>query len=196
MNIEEAKALIDNEAIKNLKRTISTEEKIDTTKLNGDAVMTALCEAINNGIIKPSSLSSTTIKMINSSTQTVSQSKLGEILDNARKMQPKLKCVISVHKADSTLPIETWEFTSSKDTKFNSIFEFVITEFNITPTLVREQLSKLLKPTIANNIGQFVAKYQQADKAHRSEMIVSITTISRLSNMVGYCIKCVFVDEI
>ena len=122
--------------------------------------------------------------------------KLGEILDNARKMQPKLKCVISVHKADSTLPIETWEFTSSKDTKFNSIFEFVITEFNITPTLVREQLSKLLKPTIANNIGQFVAKYQQADEAHRSEMIVSITTISRLSNMVGYCIKCVFVDEI
>lgn len=196
MNIEEAKALIDNEAIKNLKRTISTEEKIDTTKLNGDAVMTALCEAINNGIIKPSSLSSTTIKMINSSTQTVSQSKLGEILDNARKMQPKLKCVISVHKADSTLPIETWEFTSSKDTKFNSIFEFVITEFNITPTFVREQLSKLLKPTIANNIGQFVAKYQQADEAHRSEMIVSITTISRLSNMVGYCIKCVFVDEI
>ena len=195
MNIEEAKALINDKAIENLKKVISTEEKIDTTKLNGDAVMIALCEAINNGVIKTSSLGATTIKMINSSTQTVSQSKLGEILDTVRKSQPGVKCVISVNKADSTLPIEAWDFTSSKDTKFNGIFEFVITEFNITPAIVREQLSKLLKPTIANNIGQFVAKYQQADEAHRSEMIVSITTISRLANIAGYCIKCVFVDQ-
>jgi hypothetical protein len=194
MDINEAKALINEEAIEHLKKVITNEEKIDTsTKLNGDAIMIAFCDAINNSVIKPSSLSEMTIKMLNSSTQSISQSKLGEILDYVHKNQPNIVCDIKIIPVDGNLPIQMWRFESSKDCKFNSIFEFVVTEFKITPSMVREQLSKLLKPTIANNIGQFVAKYQSS--THKDELVVSITTIARLANMCGYKIICEFKNE-
>ena len=82
MNLEEAKKLMTPTAMQNLRHTISNEEKIDMSKkVNGDPIMVALCKAVNENIIQISSLSNTLVKMLNSSTNTVSQSKLGEILD-------------------------------------------------------------------------------------------------------------------
>jgi hypothetical protein len=59
--------------------------------------------------------------------------------------------------------------------------------------MVRERMSKLLKPTIANNIGQFVSKYELS--THKEELVVSITTIARLANIVDHVIKVEFKEE-
>ena len=191
MNLEEAKALMNPDAVKNLKHVITTQEKIDMSKkVNGDAIMVALCNAINDDTIKIGSLSTPIIKMLNSSTNTVSQSKLGEILDQVRTAQPTLECHIKLLTGDQISTLNTWTFTSTDDCKFNDMFEFVVNEFHITPQMVREKLSKLLKPTIANNIGQFIVKYETS--THKEELVVSITTIARLANMCGHVIKVQF----
>jgi hypothetical protein len=89
--------------------------------------------------------------------------------------------------------INNWVFTSVEDCKFNEMFEYVVQKFDITPQMVRERMSKLLKPTIANNIGQFVAKYETS--THKDELVVSITTISRLANIVDHIVKVEFKEE-
>lgn len=194
MSLEEAKALMKPEALQNLKQIISTEEKIDMSKkVNGDAIMVALCNAVNNDIIHVGSLSDQIVKMLNSSTNTVSQSKLGEILDQVRKLQPRMVCRIRLYTADLSEIVNQWVFTSAKDCKFNAMFEFVVNTFEINPQMIRERMSKLLKPTIANNIGQFVSKYELS--THKDEMVVSITTIARLANIVDHIIKVEFHEE-
>lgn len=194
MSIEEARALVKPEALQNLKKVISTQEKIDMSKkVNGDAIMVALCKAINENIIDIGSLSTPIVKMLNSSTNTISQSKLGEILDQVRKSQPRMVCRIKLYKGDMSEIINNWVFTSVEDCKFNDMFEYVVQKFDITPQMVRERMSKLLKPTIANNIGQFVAKYETS--THKDELVVSITTISRLANIVDHIVKVEFKEE-
>jgi hypothetical protein len=193
-SIEEAKALMCPDAIDNLKHVISTQEKIDMSKkVNGDAIMVALCKSINDELIKVSSLSSTLIKMLNSSTNTISQSKLGEILDQVRKSQPNIICVMKLTTGDMTNVINTWRFDTSDSCHFNEMFEFVVSYFGITPQMVREKLSKLLKPTIANNIGQFLVKYDMSK--HKEELVVSITTIARLVNMENHILRVEFIEE-
>lgn len=190
-SLEEAKAMMNPKAIDNLKNVISVQEKIDMSKkVNCDAIMIALCKAIEDQVIKTSSLSSSLVKMLNSSTNTVSQSKLGEILDQVKKNQPTIKCEIQLLTGDLMSTVNTWTFTSSEDCKFNCVFEYVVETFHITPQIVREKLSKLLKSTIANNIGQFVAKYEVS--THKEELVVSITTISRLANVASHVIKVEF----
>lgn len=194
MSIEEAKALMKPEAMQHLKKVISTQEKIDVSKkVNCDPIMVALCKAINESIINIDSLSTPIVKMLNSSTNTVSQSKLGEILDQVRKSQPRMVCRIKLYKADLSEIVNSWVFTSVEDCKFNEMFEYVVQTFDITPQMVRERMSKLLKPTIANNIGQFVAKYETS--THKEELVVSITTISRLANIVDHTVKVEFKEE-
>jgi len=193
MNLEEAKKLMTPEAMHNLKHVISNEEKIDMSKkVNGDAIMVALCKAINEEVIKTSSLSTPLVKMLNSATNTVSQSKLGEILDQVRTAQPNMVCNIKLVTADLGRTVQTWTYTCTEDCLFNSMFEYVVQTFRITPQMVRERMSKLLKPTIANNIGQFVAKYEAS--THKDELVVSITTIARLANIVDHIIKVEFVE--
>lgn len=191
MNLKEAKALMNPSAMNNLKTTISVEEKIDMSKkVNGDAIMVALCKAINDGTIKISSLSTPLIKMLNSSTNTISQTKLGEILDQVRKFQPNMICVISIMTGDKTDTLMNWEFTTADTCRFNDMFEYVVKTFQITPQQTREKLSKLLKPTIANNIGQLIVKYETSE--HKDEIVISITTIARLTNMAGYILDVKF----
>ena len=194
MNLEEAKKLMTPTAMQNLRHTISNEEKIDMSKkVNGDPIMVALCKAVNENIIQISSLSNTLVKMLNSSTNTVSQSKLGEILDQVRKSQPNLICRIRLMDGTQISTIQQWTYTCSEDCKFNEMFEYVVKTFEITPSMVRERMSKLLKPTIANNIGQFVAKYETS--THKDELVVSITTIARLANIADHAIKVEFKEE-
>jgi hypothetical protein len=193
-SIEDAKKLMTPEAMNNLRHTISTEEKIDMSKkVNGDPIMVAFCKAVNEDIIKITSLSETMIKMLNSSTNTMSQSKLGEMLEHARQYQPGLICRIKLMDGTQIQTINQWTFTGIEDCKFNDMFEYLVQQFEITPTMVRDRMSKLLKPTIANNIGQFIAKYETS--THKDELVVSITTIARLANIVNHVIKVEFKEE-
>ena len=162
-------------------------------KVNGDPIMVAFCKAVNDDIIKITSLSETMIKMLNSSTNTMSQSKLGEMLEHARKHQPGLICRIKLMDGTQIQTINQWTFTGVEDCKFNDMFEYVVKTFEITPSMVRDRMSKLLKPTIANNIGQFIAKYENS--THKDELVVSITTIARLAGIVNHAIKVEFKEE-
>jgi hypothetical protein len=85
--------------------------------------------------------------------------------------------------------LEEWVFTGPI-VSFDGIFEYVIKKFDITPQTIREKLSQMLKPTIANNIGQFVSRYLNHDDD--DDLVVSITTISRLVNMEGHIILAEF----
>ena len=193
-SIEDAKKLMTPEAMNHLRHTISTEEKIDMSKkVNGDPIMVSFCKAVNDDIIKTTSLSETMIKMLNSSTNTMSQSKLGEMLEHARKHQPGLICRIKLMDGTQIQTINQWTFTGVEDCKFNDMFEYVVKTFEITPSMVRDRMSKLLKPTIANNIGQFIAKYENS--THKDELVVSITTIARLAGIVNHAIKVEFKEE-
>jgi hypothetical protein len=49
-------------------------------------------------------------------------------------------------------------------------------------------MTKMLKPTIVNNIAQLVAKYDTLDDNEKKKLNISITTITRLVNMSGYLI--------
>lgn len=193
MNLEEAKALMKPAAMENLKHITTEQIEIDMSKkVNMDAIMVALCKAIKTEVIKPSSLSTTLVKMLNSSTNTVSQSKLGEILDQVKQSQPNIQCVVKILSADLTVCKREWVFTSSLNCQFNDMFEYVVSTFGITPQEVREKLSKLLKPSIANNIGQFIVKYQTSN--HKDELVVSITTIARLVNMEKHILTVEFIE--
>jgi hypothetical protein len=81
--------------------------------------------------------------------------------------------------------LETWTFTGPR-VYFNKIFEYVINRFEITPSLVRSEMVKMLKTTIVNNVAQLVAKYQSLETDDEKRAItISISTITRLVNMSG-----------
>ena len=102
--------------------------------------------------------------------------------------QPEIGCVFTLY--DGTMePIEEWVFKTANPT-FNGMYEYVIKYFQITPSMIREKLSTVLKQTIANNIAQFCLKYQSTD--NHDDMVVSVTTITRLVNMMNHIITCEF----
>jgi hypothetical protein len=85
--------------------------------------------------------------------------------------------------------IEEWVYKTANPT-FNRLYEFVVDYFKITPEMIRKDMSKVLKQTISNNVAQFTLKYNQT--ADHDSLVVSITTITRLVNMVGHIITCEF----
>ena len=71
MTIEEAKALISQDNVDRLKNVVSPKPSVSiSTKTNMDIIMSALCTAVSNGVIKESSLDMSIIKLLNSSTST------------------------------------------------------------------------------------------------------------------------------
>lgn len=190
ITLEEAKAMMTEDAIENLRKVVITHPNINTErKANCDIIMQALCHAVTEEIIHPESLDDRLVKLLNAKTNTVSPSKLGEILESVRKHQPNMSCVIRVLTADDDTLIKRWVFTGP-EVKFSGIFRDIIKTFEITPTTIRTKMSETLKPTIVNNIAQMVAKYQNDDE----DPNVSISTISRLVNMSGYLIYADFED--
>lgn len=190
MTLEEARALMAPSAIQHLKDMVSENIIIDTSKKCAcDIIMSAFCKAVETDVIHKTSLNDQFVTMLNSSTNTMSQSKLGELLKTVQAKQPNIACVITLFTPDMSDVIEEWVYKTSNPT-FNRLYEYVIEYFKITPEMIRKDMSKVLKQTISNNVAQFTLKYQQT--ADHDSLVVSITTITRLVNMVGHIITCEF----
>lgn len=184
ITLEQAKAMMTPEAIENLRRVVISHPVINTErKANCDILMQALCRAVTDEVILPESLDDRLVKLLNAKTNTLSPSKLGEILEHIKKTQPKMCCVIRVLEPTNDELIKKWVFTGPT-CRFSGMLNEIIKMFEITPTLVRNKMTETLKPTIVNNIAQCVAKYQNGEP----DLNVSITTVSRLVNMCDHLI--------
>lgn len=181
ITLDEAKSMMSQDAIDKLKSVVSTKPTINMeSKVNNDILMQALCRAVTDDVIHVTSLSEKIIKLLNSATNTLSQTKLGAILTKIRENQPNIVCVVSLMSVDMSETLHEWVFTGPV-VKFNDIFETVVDEFNITAGVVRNKLVNTLKPTIVNNIAQLIAKYENTED--KDSISVSINTITRLVNM-------------
>jgi hypothetical protein len=191
MSIDDAKALMSQSSLDNLKNITTVKPTINMDKkTSNDILMQALCKAVTDDVIHESSLDIKMIKLLNAETNSISQMKLGEILESIRKHQPNIVCVIQLMSGDMGHILNEWVFTGPI-VSFDDIFEYVVRKFNITPQLIRDKLSKMLKPTIANNIGQFLVRYENRSDDD-DDMTVSITTITRLVNMEDHLIMAEF----
>lgn len=197
ISLADAKAMISEESVSKLKEIVTPKVMLNMdTKVNNDIIMSALCTAVSNGVIKMTSLDDRLIKLLNSPTNTLSSTKLGSILTHIRETQPKMCCVITLKSGDMTEVVQEWTFTGPT-VYFNKIFEFVVQEFNITPSIVRNKMTEMLKATIVNNVAQLVAKYASLETEEEKKAItISISTITRLVNMSGYLLMAEFKDVI
>ena len=193
MTIEEAKQLMTPESINHLKELTTEVRDIDVSrKKHCDIIMSALIRAIcEEGIIAYSSLDDALINMMNSSTRTISCSKLKSIMKTIHASQ-KLKCTFEIYESDSTTLVQRFEFDNKKNDNFNYILDFVLSEFNITPQRIKDELTEQFKPTVVINIYTLINKYINATEEERDSFKVSILTITRLVNMTNHLIVCKF----
>lgn len=196
MNIAEAKAMFSPEAAAKLHEVVDVKPEIDfSKKVNNDILMTALCKAVTNGTIKKQSLNDRLIKLLNSETNTISQSKLEEILSIIHHTQPKMVCIVTMRDVDKDLdlqPVFRWEY--KENISFNDAFYTVLLYYHITPSMIRQKMTETLKSTIVNNVSQLVSKYYKSSDEERNKMIISISTIQRLVNMCGGTLVARFKD--
>ena len=184
ISIEEAKAMMSDGAISKLRDIVIPQPIVNMNqKVNNDIIMSALCRAVSDDVIHMSSLNERIIKLLNSPTNTLSAVKVGGILSHVRKSQPNMCCVITLKTGDMNTIINEWVFTGP-EVYFNKIFEFVVEYFEITPAIVRNKMTNMLKTTIVNNVAQLVAKYASLDdEEEKKQLTISISTVSRLVNM-------------
>lgn len=195
ISLEQAKSLMTEGSLEHLKDVVEPRPTINTSlKMNNDIIMAAFCTAVDSGVIKISSLDDRMVKLLNSPTNTLSAAKLGDMLEYLRKKQPNIACIVYLKKGGPGCPtMKEWIFTDSAAT-FNPILDYVLSTFDISPTYIRNELTKMLKVTIVNNVAQFVAKYEVATPEEKKEMVVSISTITRLVNMVSHILVAEFVE--
>lgn len=193
MTVEEAKQLMTPESLDKLRKMVSKPLEIDfSRKVNCDLVMGALCKAVQTGVIQQKSLNEKLIKLLNSDTSTISDSTLSYILDVVHKHQPTLALEITLYEANMD-QIAKW--TMFRNTRFNVIFDFILTRFEITPQMVRAQLIDTYRPTIVNNLGQLVSRFQAMSADEKFKQTISISTIQRLVTMSKRIIMADFVVE-
>lgn len=193
MTIEEAQKLLTPEAVNHLKELTSETKDIDVSrKKNCDIIMSAMIKAIlEDGSILQSSLDDTLINMMNSSTRTISCSKLKSVMKTIKESQ-KLTCSFDIYEADGVTSVKHFEFDNKKDKNFNYILDFVLDYFKVTPQLIKEKLTEQFKPTVVINIYTLINKYVNATDIEKDEFKVSILTITRLVNMMNHIIICKF----
>ena len=197
LSLEEAKQLMTPEAKEKLRNVVNVNKPTInySNKMNNDIVMQALCRAIDDGIIRPDDMDDTLIKLVNSSTNTVSYPKLIRSLNTIHKTNPNIVCVISLRDTkESTLePLKEWIIDGKESNiTYHRIFEYVLATYKITPHDVRIKMTETLKPTVVNNVAQLIAKYNLSSEEDREKIVISMRTITRLINMVGYMLFCEF----
>ena len=193
MTLDEAKQLMTEKSYEKLRDMVTKPMEIDISKKVGnDIIMGAFCQAVMNGLIQPRSLDEKLIKLLNSDTNTISDSKLNYIMDCIHQTQPDISCVVTLCSGDMK---DKYEWHLYDDISFTPIFDTVIKMFDITPAMIREKMTATLKPTIVNNISQFVSKYKTLSTEEREELHVSITTNHRLVSMVKCILLAEFRDE-
>lgn len=192
ISLEEAKQMMDENSLSKLKDLVTVKPTINTShKMNNDILMQALCQAVSNGTIQMTSLDDKMIKLLNSATNSISQTKLTDILRRLNQHQP-IKCVVSVLTPDMSTAIQQWEF-KDEEVSFNDMFQWVVEEFEITPSVIRAKMVDTLKPTIVNNIAQLVGKYHNIED--KNDIKVSINTINRLVNMREHLLFARFIPD-
>lgn len=196
MTLEEAKNMISQDNVEKLKSVVTPRPVICiNNKANADIIMSALCTAVTNGVIKEASLDESTIKLLNSSTSTLSAIKVARILNSIRKTQPYMTCVISLKTGDSSEVVNEWVF-AGPEVYFNRIFEYVVKSFEITPAKIRTQMGEMFKMTIVNNVAQLLGKYETLKTDEEKKQIpISISTITRLVNMSHHLLFAEFVER-
>lgn len=195
LTLEEAKSMITEKNLENLHEITTIKPDIDFShKVNSDILMTALCKAVADGTIKLESLNERVVKLLNSETNTISESKLCEIMDIIHCHQANMACCITVYDHDM-IPKQEWEFTDTGSLSFLPIFDWVVMQYDITPTEIRKRMTKTLKPTIVNNVSQLVSKWRKSSDEDRAKMVISVTTIQRLVNMTGDILMAEFYEK-
>ena len=191
MTLEEAKNLMSESSLEKLRSVVAQHVDIDVSKkVNNDLIMAALCTAVVlDGKIKPESIDDRLLKLLNSDTNTISDSKLSDIMHSIHETQRYITCIVTLMNNEFE-KINEWILY--EDFRFNEIFEFILNYYKITPQLIRSQMITTLKPTIVNNIGQLVSKYQQSTPEEKQKIHISITTINRLVTMSGGILNVTF----
>ena len=189
MTLEEAKQLMTDSARAKLKNVVNVNKPTInySNKMNNDIVMQALCRAYDDGVIHADDMDDTLVKLINSSTNTLSYAKLIRSLKAIHQTNPRIACVITIkHPKDKMLEdVKEWIIDGDNNVSFHRIFEFVLATYKILPHDVRVKMTETLKPTVVNNVAQLIAKYNISTEEEREKMVISIRTITRLVNMVG-----------
>lgn len=196
MTLEEAKQLISQDNVDRLKNVVTPKPTVAiSNKTNTDIIMAALCTAVQNGVIKESSLDLSIVKLLNSSTSTLSAVKVGKILTTLREHQKNMTCTITLKTNDAQTVVQEWVFTGP-EVYFNKIFEFVVEEFDITPAKIRAEMGKMFQMTIVNNVAQFLGRYETIKSIEdRKKENISISTITRLVNMSHHLLYAEFVER-
>ena len=185
MTIEESKKLLTPEAVNHLKELTNETKDIDVSrKKNCDIIMSAMIKAIlDDGSILQSSLDDTLINMMNSSTRTISCSKLKSVMKTIKESQ-KLTCSFDIYEADGVTPVKHFEFDNKKDKNFNYILDYVLDHFEITPQMIKEKLTEHFKATVVINIYTLINKYVNATDTEKDEFKVSILTMTIKSSII------------
>ena len=179
MTVEEAVNLMNDEAYAKLKEVVTVKPNIDVSKKSAnDILMGALCKAVLEDVIHVESLDEKIIKLLNSPTNTLSESKLKYVLKTIHETQSKIVCVITIKSPDMKDTLFEVEYHDPESIDFMIILKWLIDKFEITPTKVRTQMNAL-KPTIVNNIAQLVSRVLNDNT---EGVTVSISTITRLVN--------------
>lgn len=192
LSLQEAKTMVSESNLEKLKEVVETKPDIDTShKVNNDIFMTALCQAVADDVIKPRSLNDRIVKLLNSETNTISQTKMTEILRTLNVHQ-NMKCTVILYDAEMN-EIQKWDFKDN--VCLIDMFDFVLHYYKITPSDIRQKMTATLKTTIVNNISQLVSKYYKSTPAEIEQMVVSISTIHRLVTMMGGILIAEFIEE-
>ena len=126
MTIEEAKALMTPEALEHLNEVVCPWE-INIEKKDCDIVMSALCKAVTDNVIKKTSLDENTVQLLNSDTSTLTAQKLTDALNAIRKYQDVV-CLIFLKFKDNKVVFNIGESVNT----YNGIFDWVIKTCEVT----------------------------------------------------------------
>ena len=151
--------------------------------------MQAFCKAVSDNIIDSAGLDDKLLKLLNSSTNSISQNKLKYLMEVINKTQPDIKCVIYITTYDMREIIFELTYCKPDDVDFLYILKWLLEKFEITPICIRNKMSDTLKPTIVNNISQTVSRVLNNNT---NDLVISISTISRIVNCYDHLIYAKF----
>lgn len=179
MTIEEAKALMTPEALEHLNEVVCPWE-INIEKKDCDIVMSALCKAVTDNVIKKTSLDENTVQLLNSDTSTLTAQKLTDALNAIRKYQDVV-CLIFLKFKDNKVVFNIGESINT----YNGIFDWVIKTCEVTSIGIRRNMHEKYKASVINNIAQLVPKHH-----NNPNDPVSIKNITRIFTSYGGIITC------
>ena len=180
MTLEEAKAKMTPEALEHLNEVVCPWD-INIDKKDCDIVMSALCSAVTNNVIKKTSLDENAVQILNSDTSTLTAPKLHDILNTIHNHQDII-CLIFLKYKDKKVVFNIGESINT----YNTIFDWVVETCGVTSVGIRKNMMGRYKSSVINNIAQLVPKH----RVNPNEPI-SIKNVTRIFTSYGGTIICV-----